>query len=262
MSDSQPKRRHTPKQIELSCDECGAIFCRKPTTQLRRSVKHFCSNDCKAKFQKRAKPVDRDWLYEKYIVEGLDCVAIGKMVNRDPKSVWNWLVDFGIPTRPRGSYFASQPWFSFWMHAGDSPMKGRKLSAETRKIMSDIAKAKGRVPFDPAVGSYMKGRKGADVPSWRGGVTPERQAFYSSQEWKAVVPMVWARDRKTCQHCGRVHGREDRGKFDIHHIVSFECRELRAELSNLVFLCEACHYWVHSNNNVDHLFIKEVNHAA
>ena len=85
----------------------------------------------------------------------------------------------------------------------------------------------------------MFGKTGEQSPNWKGGITPERQAFYSSLEWKKVAREIKQRD-KICQRC--------KSKIDlhIHHIISFEVKELRMELSNLVLLCEKCHFWVHS----------------
>lgn len=174
------------------------------------------------------------------------------MVDRDPKSIWNWLKDLNIPTRPRGGHTLPHAF-----KKGDRNLfEGKKHTPETRKKMSDHAKATGRIPYDPAVGSYMKGRKGADTPRWKGGITPERQAFYSSPEWKKAERTVKKRDKHTCQRCGKTWRRGE--PFDVHHIVSFACVELRAVESNLVYLCESCHYWAHSNSNINKDFIKEI----
>lgn len=102
----------------------------------------------------------------------------------------------------------------------------------------------------------MYGRTGEDNPRWRGGCTPERQAFYASREWAAACSAVWARDNATCQRCGIHHSKAV--QFHIHHIVSFSVVELRAEVSNLILLCETCHDWVHSKKNTQQDFIKEV----
>ncbi len=237
--------------VLTKCFECGKDIVRNVIPKTGRS---YCDNTCKGNWQKRAKPVSKDWLIEKYIVEGLDCVQIGLIVGRDPKSVWSWLKDFGIQTRLRG--YASS---ATWHKKGDpSSFKGRRHTEEAKRLMSEIAKAEGRVPYDPAVGSYMIGRRGAEVPSWKGGVTPQRQAFYSSIEWRKSCKDVWVRDNAQCQKCGRKKKDDRSVSFDIHHIVSFACVELRAELSNLVLLCEPCHYWVHSSSNVDNDFIKEM----
>lgn len=239
------------------CKQCGETF-----RVTRGNPGIYCSMACKAEWQRAQKPVDRDWLYEKYIVEGRSANYIARIVGRDSKRAWQWLRDYGIPTRSRGHNHAENPAFAYWLHDQDNPRKGRSLAAEQRRRLSEIAKADGRVPYDPAVGSYMKGRKGPDTPNWKGGVTPERHQFYSTQEWKVAARAVWGRDNATCQRCGKRNRPGERFAFDIHHIVSFACRELRAEPTNLVLLCEPCHYWIHSNENTGRLFIKEVPHDA
>lgn len=236
--------------IHVQCAMCGSAIVRRPT----KSGRSYCNHTCKADWQRTQKPVDKEWLVQKYIVEGLDTTQIGNMVSRDPKSVWNWLVGYGIPTRERG-YASSKT----WMKTGDvSLFKGHSHSEENKAKFREIAIADGRRPFDPKIGPPYKGKRGAEIPSWKGGVTPERQAFYSSVEWKEAVKAVWKRDSATCQKCGRYKGDDRSVSFDIHHIVSFACVELRSEVSNLVLLCETCHYWVHSSENVGQLFIKEI----
>jgi hypothetical protein len=214
---------------------------------------YFCNVKCKADWQRTQKPVDKEWLVKKYTDERLDATQIGMLVGRDAKSVWNWLVGYGIPTRRRG-YASSE----HWMAKGDiSLFKGKTHSNETKNKLRQIAIADGRVPFNKEKGPFYKGKRGSDIPSWKGGVTPERQAFYSAIEWKKVVREVWVRDNATCQRC-KVRKSDDRSlSFDIHHIVSFAFVGLRSELSNLVLLCEPCHYWVHSSGNIDKLFIKK-----
>jgi len=103
----------------------------------------------------------------------------------------------------------------------------------------------------------MYGATGEDNPNWKGGVTPSRQKFYSSIEWRNVAHEVWKRDEATCQRCGKEKESEDE-KFDIHHIISFAVEETRAELDNLVLLCDDCHDWVHSNENTNNEYIEEI----
>jgi len=97
----------------------------------------------------------------------------------------------------------------------------------------------------------MFGRMGEYNPNWRGGCTAERQAVYSSREWAGAVQAVWFRDLARCQRCG-ADGQH------VHHIVSFAVAELRTEVGNLVLLCKRCHHWVHSRENKDGEFRKEV----
>lgn len=184
----------------------------------------YCSRDCKAEAQRRQKPVDREWLYQKYVVEGLGAPEIAQIVGRDEKRVWEWLKGYKIPTRSRGGASSS-----------GSFKKGQ-----------------------PSAFLGRRGLRGADAPNWKGGITPERQAFYANDEWKASVRAVWQRDNDICQRCKLDFRTVDRSQvtFEIHHIVSFAVKELRCELSNLVLLCEGCHDWIHSRANVNKEFLQ------
>jgi len=224
-----------------NCHQCGAAMVRK--SQGKPVLHHFCNSDCKATFQRLAKPVTREWLEEHYIAKGMDTTQIAHLVHRDPKSVWNWLKDFGIPTRKRG-FAATKPF-----PKGYQSFLGKHHTEETKAKIRAIAIAQGRVPYDPAVGSYMKGRKGANTPGWKGGITPERQACYSSPEWALALKTVWKRDNATCRKCGLHKSKARELPFDIHHVISFERKEVRTDPANLVLLCETCHYWVHSKRN-------------
>ncbi len=97
----------------------------------------------------------------------------------------------------------------------------------------------------------MWNKRGELNPRWLGGVTPERQSFYTSREWKVACSAVWKRDNATCQRCGLHRSESPDVPFHIHHIESFAVKELRAVLSNLVLLCEICHDFVHSRRNVN-----------
>ena len=110
-------------------------------------------------------------------------------------------------------------------------------------------------PRKPMIGKSnpMYGVRGSDHPNWKGGCTPERQAFYSSDEWKLVVPIIWRRDNYTCQRCNTKHRYHI--PIDIHHIVSFSVKELRCVISNLVLLCKDCHKFVHSKKKTGGEFI-------
>jgi hypothetical protein len=101
----------------------------------------------------------------------------------------------------------------------------------------------------------MFGKTGEDNPNWKGGISEDRQIFYSSKEWKQAVKTVWNRDKAKCQRCNKKA--KDRGTFHIHHKVSFQIVELRADINNLILLCSDCHNWVHSRENINKEFISE-----
>lgn len=229
--------------IRSNCNFCGTAVVRKTECKM-----HFCDLKCKAEWQRTQKPVTKEWLIDAYITKGLNCTEIAQQVKRDSKSVWNWLKDFGIETRKRGTtgnhkYSIGVP---------------RVLTEAGRKILSETAKAArlkdGRKPYLINGVHWLKatGRKPA---TWKGGISPERQSFYASLEWVNAVKEVWKRDKGICQRCGIKQTKEQRGTFAIHHIESFRVKELRAEVTNLLLVCRPCHLWIHSRKNINKEFL-------
>lgn len=186
------------------------------------------------------------WLRERYIGRGLDCTQIAAELRKDPKTIWSWLRHYGIPTRPRGD-------FSRLLQHGRSP--GFKLSDAHKDALRRVRQADGRKPYLKNGVHWLK-LPGAVPGNWKGGITPERQAFYATDEWKAACKTVWARAGAKCERCSIHHNTaKSRGTFHVHHIVSFMVRALRAEPSNLALLCASCHRFVHSKRNINREFL-------
>ena len=129
----------------------------------------------------------------------------------------------------------------FWLKKHDIPTR-TMVEIRTEKHWGSEGESNG-----------MYGRTGEESPQWKGGVTPKRQAFYSSREWSDAIKIVWERDEGICQRCRAEN--TNRRKMHIHHIVGYENEELIAEPSNLVLLCPKCHSFVHSKNNINQEFI-------
>ncbi len=229
------------KRIQV-CEVCQTAFTRRGTKAYR-----FCSVPCRSVGQRPERPSE-DELRNMYVDQGLTANDIGRIYARDPKTTWSWLRAAGIETRPRGSNVDQQ------FKPGDrSAFAGHRHSDENRAKFRALRLADGRVPYLVDGVHHLKGVTGPAHPNWKGGLTPERQAFYSSREWKDVAQAVWVRDNYRCQRCdvrppskGPKHNRGH-----VHHIVTFQVRELRAVLSNLILLCAPCHRWVHSRANAD-----------
>lgn len=85
-------------------------------------------------------------------------------------------------------------------------------------------------------------QKGADNPSWRGGVSTENHCLRNSKQWKVWRDAVFARDNWTCQECGARSSKGNKVKLHPHHIKPFAYYpELRFEVSNGITLCYDCH---------------------
>lgn len=159
---------------------------------------------------------NKEWLYREYITLCRSTCDIAKDFRCRDTNIQYFLKKYGIPTR---------------------------TTAEARSI-----KYWGSSGID----NPMWNRKGELNPNWKGGISKERQAFYSSQEWELACSIVWKRDKATCQRC-RVISTEGI-PFHIHHIKSFSIKELRADIKNLILLCEICHHFVHSKKNINKEF--------
>lgn len=196
---------------------------------------------------------NREWLLVEYEQKKRTANEIAKDEARDAKTIWSWLKRLGIATRPRGGASSSGSFAN-----GHKLGVGRRHTNQTKAKIREAALKDGRVPWGKGNEPYWKGVTGASHPAYKGGLTPERQAVYSSQEWVSAVKEVWARDNATCQRCGVRHNTEtNRGTFHIHHLKSFQVAELRTEPSNLVLLCKPCHLFVHSKKNTNNQFIKQ-----
>lgn len=196
---------------------------------------------------------NKEWLYNEYIVKKRSCDEIAISEKRDSKTIWNWVKKFDIPTRKRGAESSSGTF-----KKGHKYGVNRIHTEETKEKIRQARLKDGHVPYLNKDGvHWLKGVKGKNHPSYKGGLTPDRQSFYSTIEWSDVVKKVWERDKAICQKCGKNHNTEkNRGNFHIHHIVSFQVKEKRAELNNLILLCKHCHRWVHSKKNINKILIK------
>ncbi len=253
-----------------ACKNCGKLIVRRGS---RKPV--FCSLICKGEWQKTQKPISKERLAELYVAQGLSTYQIAELVGRNPKRVYEWLIGYGIQPRPRtwdtspgNQPFHNKAWLEqeYLSNKRSASEIANECNVTESNILFFLRKHGIRsrsmdtiraMKYWGARGEQnpMFGKRGNKNPHWKGGVTPERQAFYLSSEWKAASIAVWRRDHATCQRCGLKMG--PGVELHIHHIVSFACRQLRAEPSNLVLLCNLCHDWVHSRKNKQKEWIRE-----
>lgn len=164
---------------------------------------------------------EREWLLREYSEHGRSASDIAKQFRVTENAVLFWLHKHAIPRRSTSEVRAAKRWGA---SGSDNPMWNRR---------------------------------GELNPRWLGGVTPQRQSFYTSEAWKKACAFTWKRDNATCQRCGVHRDKQPDLPFHVHHIVSFSATRLRAEPSNLVLLCEICHLFVHSRKNVDGEFLSK-----
>ena len=101
---------------------------------------------------------------------------------------------------------------------------------------------------------YAEIYTGENSPTWKGGKTHHYTGgFYHARK------QVRERDNYTCQLCGITE--EEYGKeLSVHHIKKYRDFDNKIEandLNNLISLCEPCHRFIHSNANIEQLYIQE-----
>lgn len=165
---------------------------------------------------------DKDWLYNEYIELSISSFDIAKRFNVADSTILFWLKKHDIKRRSTSEARDKKYW---GLSGSDNPMWNKR---------------------------------GELNPRWLGGITAERQAFYTSREWKNVSSVVWKRDKGTCQRCKLRKDEQPDVSYHIHHIVSFKDVELRAEASNLVLVCETCHLFIHSRKNINGDFLSKI----
>lgn len=246
---------------KVNCSWCNSELFRNTWNYNKKCKREifFCDYVCKGNWQRSQKELlgyTKEWLIDEYHNKEKTANDIAREIGKDPKSVWLWLKGYGIETRPRGSNLPPITPFG-----EDNPFYGKHHTEETREKIRQARFEDGGVPYLKDGIHWMKHEDYTQEnnPSWKGGITPERQAIYSSLEWKELVKKVWQRDNATCQRCGKYfNDNREENTFHIHHIVSFMVEELRLEFSNLLLVCDKCHYWIHSKKNKNKEFIKEI----
>jgi len=174
----------------------------------------------------------KEKLEELYWSKKLSTVEIGKIFSVDHKTIWRWMVKYGIPRRTKSEAKLVKP-TRYWL--------GKHRSKETiekmKKSLSKIFKGR-KVTWGDKI---SKAKKGEKHWNWKGGISKLRNRIFQSREYKKWRKAVFERDNYTCQSCGK------RGCYlEAHHIKPFVSNpELVFELSNGITLCKECHKKVH-----------------
>lgn len=133
------------------------------------------------------------------------------------------------------------------------PMKGKKMSEESRRKMREAAKARpsNRIGKKHTVETRQKiseitrerALRGDRCHSYKDGKAAERRGKRGDQEVRRWRFDVFARDGFCCAHCG-----DDRGRnLNAHHIKPWaDYPELRFEVGNGITLCKSCHWLCHA----------------
>lgn len=130
---------------------------------------------------------DKNWLYQKYIIEKLSTYEISKIIKAVPSTIWKWLKIFNIKTRTisetrKGKLLPEKvkrkisqtnsgqnhPWFGRH-HTEESKEKKRQSMKEWHKKHPDAQRGENNPNF---------GRRGKKWPNWAGEKTIQNNYVY------------------------------------------------------------------------------------
>lgn len=210
--------------VYVECEYCGKKLIRQPNKTNIYCCDQVCYGKYKNKLQGRVN-LTKTFIIDEYILKGKTTIQIGAENNYNFSMIRTALIKHGIKLRPPRN------------------TKGHQTSDITKKKIS--------------LAYWKNPRKGCLCQNWKGGITPQRQSLYGTDQWHKVRSMVWGRDNHECQRCGKKYTNQEKKMFAIHHIISFANKEKRCDPDNLILLCKVCHHWVHSRKNINKDFIKE-----
>jgi len=163
-------------------------------------------------------------------------------------TAWNKGKQFSAQSRARMSAAQRAAYARGRIH----PMLGRKHSQETKRQWSK--KRKGIDNRSPAtqvrVRAEWRARRGAHVPTWKGGITPLVRSIRTLPEYYAWRTAVFERDGYRCVLC------HENGRINADHIMAFAAimdkfaiRSIEAaracaklwDINNGRTLCVPCH---------------------
>jgi 5-methylcytosine-specific restriction endonuclease McrA len=132
------------------------------------------------------------------------------------------------------------------------PMKGKKMSDESRRKMSEAAKRRGsnrtgkrHTPETRAkIAAITRERtaRGESHYAYTHGKHQRDKSDRRSAEYRQWRDAVYRRDNYTCRHCGDSRG----GNLQAHHVKPYASNpELRYAVGNGLTLCQDCHERLH-----------------
>jgi len=166
---------------------------------------------------------NKDFLYQKYIVEKMTGSEIAKLTNIPKRTIYSWLIKFRIPRRKRGVEHWSEEQKEYrrqWNknHLEINRMKGKKHSKETKLKMS-------------------LSRQKEKNANWKGDKAREKSGRERARRWFV--------DKRPCENCGKKE--EEIWRLERHHK---DGNPLNNKPENIQWLCYLCHKKIHKKEKL------------
>lgn len=227
-------------RIKYNCEYCGKESSDK-ASHYNRKKNHFCSDDCKAKWQSENVKGENHPNYNGGVK--CDCDYCGKEI----------VVIKSIYSKNNHNYCSKECRDNYLNENNKIKCNCDYCGKEIVIRKSQYNKSKNHYcSFDCANKGHGENIKGENNPLYNPNKTQEeREQERSYPEYNDWRKEVYERDNYTCQCCGK----RGNGEINAHHIYGYaEYKDLRIDIDNGVTLCEDCHKEYHkqygyTNNN-------------
>lgn len=183
---------------------------------------------------------DRDWLYEKYVEEGLTNVEIADICNVSDATICRWKSKLditsrgnGMPKRVREEISES---VSEHLEENGHPMEGETHTEESKQKISEAKSGENHQYYGEDRPEHSEQMSGSGNPSWKGGTTNEMD-FRKQTKWKNFSEELKVDTDWTCENCGS-HG--SGSEIQTHH--AHPVSDGGDKFDNVfIILCKECH---------------------
>jgi hypothetical protein len=186
---------------------------------------------------------DKEWLFGKYWIEGLNIPEIAKIVGCAKSTVSCAFKKFGIPRRTNSEAKKGHPCSEKTKRKISESERGKKVSKDARGKMSKAKKGEkhpnyGKHRSDATKQSISEAVKGKNNPNWKGGGSFEPYCQKFNAKFKDYI-----RDKfgGVCFLCGKTE-KENGRKLSVHHVnYNKNCFCEDDSSCQFIPLCIGCH---------------------
>ena len=238
-------------RIKYNCDYCGKENS-DYTSHYNRKKNHFCSMECKNKWQENNLKGEKHHNYSRV---KCNCSYCGKEMEYDKyryNNNKNHYCSYECANKHRSIIYSGE---NHPLYNKDSHIKcncsycGKEMELSKYKHNNSKNHFCSRECHGKWNSENLKGEK---HHSYNPNITDdERELGRRIEGYKDFTKEVYKRDNYTCQCCGDNKGHN----LNAHHIYGYtEYKDLRTDANNGVTLCEECHKKYHkqygyTNNN-------------
>jgi hypothetical protein len=182
---------------------------------------------------------DREWLYEKYVEEGLTNVEIADICDVSDSTICLWKKKFDIPSRdetPERVKEKIAESVSQHIEQNGHPFKGKSHTEKSKNKISESKSGENHQFYGESRPEFAEKVSGSNNPAYKDGRSEEYD-FRKSNKWQNFSFKIKEKSNWTCQNCGS-HGSEE--EIQTHHTRPVS--EGGDKYSNLfIVLCKDCH---------------------